>query len=141
MLIYICYRLAQISLAEWNQGWTQTFRPNIWKANMFVFLWGTFSFFTVLLKCTLLSGACFKVNVYKISLTWSFQGRKQNVTPYKRRANVRITNVHSVMQSDGNSWKIDTFLKGYNFRTNDLILILKTQTRPYTCLAKVIFCS
>ena len=31
------------------------------------------------------------------------------------------------------------FLIEYNFWTNDLILILKTSTRPYSCLAKVIF--
>ena len=30
------------------------------------------------------------------------------------------------------------FSRGYNFCTNDLILILKTPTRPYSCLAKVI---
>ena len=50
---------------------------------------------------------------------------------------------YSVMQSDGNSWKIDTFQdsRGYNFWTNDLILFLKTPTRSYSSLAKVIFCS
>ena len=38
------FRLAQISPAEWNQGWTQTFRPNIWRANMFVFPFSYSSF-------------------------------------------------------------------------------------------------
>ena len=33
------------------------------------------------------------------------------------------------------------FWRGYNFCTNDLILILKPITRPYLCLAKVYFCS
>ena len=33
--------------AEWIQGWTQTFRPIIWKANMFLYTLGTFNFFTV----------------------------------------------------------------------------------------------
>ena len=32
------------------------------------------------------------------------------------------------------------FSGGYNFWTNDLILILKTPTRSYSCLAKVVFC-
>ena len=31
------------------------------------------------------------------------------------------------------------FLRCYNFRTNDFIFILKTPSRPYSCLAKVIF--
>ena len=31
------------------------------------------------------------------------------------------------------------FSRGYNFWTNDLIVILKTSTRPYSCLAKDIF--
>ena len=39
--------------------------------------------------------------------------------------------------SDGYSFKIDTFWEA-NFCTNDLILILKTPTSPYSSLAKVI---
>ena len=31
--------------------------------------------------------------------------------------------------------------RGYNIWTNDLILILKTSTRPYSCLAKFIICA
>ena len=42
------FRLAQISPAEWNQGWTQAFRQNIWKANMLVFPY--FNFLTVIIK-------------------------------------------------------------------------------------------
>ena len=44
------------------------------------------------------------------------------------------------MQSDGNSWKNDTFREAItnDDLTNDLILILKTPTLPYSCLAKVI---
>ena len=45
--------------------------------------------------------------------------------------------IYSVMQSDGNSWKIDTFREA----VNDLILILKSPTHPQLCLAKVIICS
>ena len=45
--------------------------------------------------------------------------------------------IYIVMQSDGNSWKIDSF---HYFWTNDLILILKTPSRPYSWLAKVIIC-
>ena len=33
------------------------------------------------------------------------------------------------------------FWRGFNFWTNDLILILKTPTGPYSCRANVIFCS
>ena len=42
------------------------------------------------------------------------------------------------MQSDGNSWKIDPFSRGYNFLTYDLILILKTRpySYSYSCEAK-----
>ena len=47
--------------------------------------------------------------------------------------------LYSVMQSDGNSLKIYTFSEAMNFWTNDQILILKTPTCPYSCLAKVIF--
>ena len=50
-----------------------------------------------------------------------------------------MTLKYSVMQSDENRWKIDTFWEAiYNFWTNCLILILKTYTRPYLCLAKVV---
>ena len=45
------------------------------------------------------------------------------------------------MQSDGNSWKIDTFLEAITSELMNLILILKTPTRPYSCLANVVFCS
>ena len=39
--------------------------------------------------------------------------------------------MYSVMQSDGNSLKIDTFRGAIIYElTNDLILILKTPTRP-----------
>ena len=40
----------------------------------------------------------------------------------------RVSAVYSVMQSDGNNLKIDTFLRDYNFLTKDHILILKTPT-------------
>ena len=33
------------------------------------------------------------------------------------------------------------FSKGYNFWTDDLILILKSLTRPYLCIAIIIICS
>ena len=38
------FRLAQISPAEWNKRWTQTFKPNIWKPNMFFFLYRIYLF-------------------------------------------------------------------------------------------------
>ena len=34
----------------------------------------------------------------------------------------------------------DTFQEAITSETNDFILNLKTLTRPYLCLAKVIFC-
>ena len=40
--------------------------------------------------------------------------------------------VYSVMQSDGNSWIIDTFREAITAETNDFILILKTPIRPYS---------
>ena len=44
--------------------------------------------------------------------------------------------LYSVMQSDRNSLKIDTFQDAI---TSELmILILETSTRPFSCLAKVI---
>ena len=45
--------------------------------------------------------------------------------------------LYSVMQSDGNSLKIDTFR--YNLWTINHILIMKTPIRSYWCLAKTIF--
>ena len=42
--------------------------------------------------------------------------------------------IYSVMQSDGNSWKSDTFREAIN--SDGRIIILKTPTRPYSCLAK-----
>ena len=48
--------------------------------------------------------------------------------------------LYGVIQSDGNSLKMDTFPRGYNFWNNDLISILKTTNRPYSCLAKLAFC-
>ena len=46
--------------------------------------------------------------------------------------------IHSVMQSNWNSWKIDTFREAVNFEL--IICILKT-SRLYLFLAKVIICS
>ena len=47
------------------------------------------------------------------------------------------------LQCDSIRWEqlaIRHFSRGYNFRTNNLIFILKTHTRPYTYLEKVIIC-
>ena len=52
-----------------------------------------------------------------------------------------LLHIYSVMQSDGISFENLQFSKGYNFCTKHLILILKTSTCPYSCLAKVIICS
>ena len=48
------------------------------------------------------------------------------------------------VQSDAIRWEqLEKwhFSRGYNFWTNDLILILKTPTRSYLCLEKIFFCS
>ena len=67
---------------------------------------------------------------------------KLNYFGYDRISIVNISDElgsssYSVMQSDENSWVIDTFREAI---TSELMisLILKTSTRPYSCLAKVI---
>ena len=73
-------RLTQIWSAEWIQGWTQTFRPTIWKANMFVF---PFNFFTVIWKIHISVMLLFhgeRVLRCCIALTWSYQGWKEHFT-------------------------------------------------------------
>ena len=57
---------------------------------------------------------------------------------------IKQTNTSHIrgVQCDAISWKqIDKwhFSRGYNFWTNDFIVILKTPARPYSCLAKVVF--
>ena len=49
----------------------------------------------------------------------------------------------AIVQCDAIRWeqfKNWHFSRRYNFWINPLILILKTPIRPYSCLAKVIFC-
>ena len=47
--------------------------------------------------------------------------------------------LYTVMQSDGNIRKIDTFREAITSEIMIFILILKTPTCQYSCLAKVIF--
>ena len=60
------------NMAEWIQGWTQTFRPNLWWGLMFIFPLGNFSCF--------ISFFLMPSNVSLIALTWSFHGLKQHFT-------------------------------------------------------------
>ena len=57
------FRLAKNSQAEWNQGRTQTFRPNICIRQICLyFLKQHFISLQFFKKCSLVSGPCFKVN-------------------------------------------------------------------------------
>ena len=71
---------------------------------------------------------------------WLLRTNKSTILLCRRRY---IRAIGNTVQCDAIRWEQFEnwhFSRGYNFWTKDLILILKTLTHPYSCLAKVIIC-
>ena len=79
---------------------------------------------------------------YSVKKKFKFKTKKRFKLPHSVEVILQYPSPHGQLQCDAISWEqLDNwhFSRGYNFWTNDLILILKTSACPFSYLAKVLF--